>query len=299
MQLFKNRKTHILNPKMTVMRFLTFLIGISLYAIAFNVFFLPFKIVIGGISGLSIITNHFLDINPALFIFEMSLILLLISFIILKRNQTMSYIFGSLALPLAIEIASPLATMHFLRGADALLVVIFGGLIAGVGTGLIFKTGFLTGETDIISQIIAKYTKLTPNRSAFLFGTIVVVLGGFISTAGTYDFTRVMHAIVALYISITISEKVIIGISSNKTFYIFTSKTDEVKEYIMSTFNTTLTVMKATGGYSGTHQNVLMCVIPTRDYFKIREGLRFIDSESFFVANDAYETTTRPLFKEE
>ena len=43
------------------------------------------------------------------------------------------------------------------------------------------------------------------------------------------------------------------------------------------------------GGFSKEKQKVLFCVIPTKDYFKLKEGIHNIDSEAFFVVTDAYE----------
>lgn len=297
MGFFKRKPRLQIVPKVTILRILTFIIGITLYAVAFNTFFYPFKIVVGGLTGISIMVNHFLGVTPSLFILIASLALLIIAFIFLKKEQAMVYILGSLMLPLFIQLTSPLSRLDFLVGADVFIVVIFGGLISGLGTGLIFKTGFLTGESDILSQILARYTKITTNRAAFYIGAVIVVAGGVITTSGIYDFTRVMYAIVALYISTTLSEKVIIGISSNKTFYIFTDQVGPVREYITTAFSTSITIMKATGGYSGQRESVIMCVIPTRDYFKIREGLKLIDPDAFFVATDAYETTINKLKK--
>jgi len=298
MSIFKSKPLNLEHPKLTFKRLITFLVGITLYAVAFNIFFLPFKIVIGGISGISIIFNYFLGIEPYLFILIGSLILIMISFILLTKKQTMTYIFGSLMLPLFIYFTSPLTSMNLLEGADILIVIIFGAMMMGAGTGLIFKTGFLTGESDIMCQIVAKYLHTTPTKALLTISGIIIVFGGLLTTTETYDFLKVIYAIVALYISSTVSEKVIIGISSNKTFYIFTDKVEEVKQYIKNEFNISYTILKATGGYSNHREHVIMCVIPTRDYFKIREGLIIIDPNAFFVATDAYETTQKDLFEE-
>ena len=37
------------------------------------------------------------------------------------------------------------------------------------------------------------------------------------------------------------------------------------------------------------NQNVLLCVLPTKDYYKLRAGINAIDKDAFFVATDAYE----------
>ena len=36
-------------------------------------------------------------------------------------------------------------------------------------------------------------------------------------------------------------------------------------------------------------RKVLLSVIPTREYFKVTEGIKLIDKDVFFVATDSYE----------
>ena len=48
-------------------------------------------------------------------------------------------------------------------------------------------------------------------------------------------------------------------------------------------------VFNAKGGYTKTRQNVLLCVLRTREYYRLKEGIREIDENAFFVVTDAYE----------
>ena len=50
-----------------------------------------------------------------------------------------------------------------------------------------------------------------------------------------------------------------------------------------------VTILKARGGYLGEKENVLMCVLPTKDYYKLTEGIKEIDKDAFFLVTDAYE----------
>ena len=34
---------------------------------------------------------------------------------------------------------------------------------------------------------------------------------------------------------------------------------------------------------------VILCVVPTSEYYRLKEGIREIDPEAFFVVTDAYE----------
>ena len=92
-----------------------------------------------------------------------------------------------------------------------------------------------------------------------------------------------------LYIITVMTDRVILGVSKSKAFYIVTDKTLEVKKFIINELGHGVTVFDAVGGFSKENQKVIFCVIPTREYFKLKEGLNKIDDEAFFVVTDSYE----------
>jgi len=86
-----------------------------------------------------------------------------------------------------------------------------------------------------------------------------------------------------------ISDRVILGISDSKAFYIITNKEEEIKEYILKVLNHGVTIFNAKGGYATKDQTVLMCVLPTKEYYKLKAGIKEIDNKAFVVVTDAYE----------
>jgi uncharacterized membrane-anchored protein YitT (DUF2179 family) len=87
------------------------------------------------------------------------------------------------------------------------------------------------------------------------------------------------------------ADKVILGISQSKTFYIITDHETAVKKFIMANLSHGITVIDARGGYTGNFQKMLMCTLPTKDYFLLKEGLQSIDPDIFFMVTDAYEVS--------
>ena len=75
----------------------------------------------------------------------------------------------------------------------------------------------------------------------------------------------------------------------NKMFYIVTKKDEEVKEFILKYLNHGVTIFKGKGGYSKNNENVLMAVLPTKDYYRLKEGINEIDKDAFFIVTDSYE----------
>lgn len=264
-----------------ISRFIYFILGMLLFSFSFNYFLLPNDLVFGGVSGLSIIFKNVLD--PSIFVFVVSSILLVISYIFLGKEKTFGSAVGSLLLPVFLKIMS-FVTDNIDKVDEVFLAVIFGGLLAGVGIGFVYKAGFTMGGTDIINQIIHKYFKISLGKCMLISDGSIVLCSFF-----SFGLIKFMYAVVVLYIISTMTDKVLLGISNSKAFYIVTSQVNEVKNYVMVKLGHGITIFDAVGGFSKEDQKVLFCVIPTRDYFKLKEGIHDIDKDAFFVVTDAYE----------
>ena len=182
------------------------------------------------------------------------------------------------------EITRVISDLIKYENNDLLICAIFGGVFAGLGLGLVYKAGFTTGGTDIINQIIHKIFKLSIGKAMFITDGLIVTSSIFV-----FGFTRSLYAIMVLYIITVMTDRVILGVSKSKAFYIVTDKTEEVKSFIIKELGHSITMFDAIGGFKGKDKKVIFCVIPTREYFKLKEGINKIDSESFFVVTDSYE----------
>ncbi len=265
-------------------RYIQFCFGCFIASLSFNLFLANNDIVPGGFSGLSIILNHLFGINKSLFILFMSLLLLIMSYIFLGANKTSGSILGSLLYPLFIEATARLSTYLSVDNSQLLLSTIFGGLLYGFGIGIIFKAGFSTGGTDVLNQIISKYCKIGIGKSMLFIDGSIVLLSGFV-----FGTTKLMYSIIVLYLVSYMSDRVILGISDSKAFYIITEEETKIKEYIMKCLNHGVTVFPAKGGYKKQKQTVLLTVLPTKEYYRLKEGIKEIDKNAFFVVTDAYE----------
>lgn len=272
-----------INNQDLIYRYILLFIGSTIVAFSYNLFFLRNNIVGFGLSGLSIVVKEF-GVDSNLFILISSIILLIISFIILGKEQTKSSVIGSLLYPLMIYLTKPLSLTIDLEDTSLLLCAIFGAVISGIGYGIIYKTGFTTGGSDVVNQILTKYLKISTG-SAMLFTDGLIVL----SSKLVYTWQMVMYGIIVLYIVSTISDKVIIGVSQTKAFYIVTEKDKEVKEFLNSLGDTGVSVFDIRGGYTNEKKKMLFSAIPTREYYVLKEGLKEIDPDAFFLVTDGYE----------
>lgn len=292
----KNNNDNILEmvkKNKRVTRYFIFFLGCLLYAVAFNLFFLPLNIVYGGVSGISIITKNIWGLNPSTVVLTLSLILLVVSYFTLGWEKTKGSILGSILFPICIELTASIGTLIHFEVDDVFLSIIFGAVIAGLGSGMNFKSGFTTGGTDIINQIISKYAHVSIGKAMLMSdGLIVLSSGFFLGTEGQFfAFENVMYAIIVLYVISLMADKVILGISQTKCFYIVTDEETRMKDFLINYLEHGVTLLDGKGGYTGNKQKVIMCIVPTKEYFMVKEAIHKIDSNAFFVVTDAYESS--------
>lgn len=299
--LFFNKKnkitTDILNTlkkRNIVKRYTYLIIGCFLLAFTFNVFYSPNNLVTGGVSGLSIVINNLFGIPTTEFITITYLVLIVLSFLVLGKTTTKYSLIGSLLYPLFVYITKDVSTLIQFDVDNMLLISVFGGLINGIGSGLVFKYGFSTGGSDVICQIISKYFKISIGNASKIINIIIIIGSGFfIGPVGVYSYQWeiVMYAIIAVYIATLLLDKVLLGISDSKTFYIITEHETTIKSFLINELKRGVTVLEARGGYTGDRKKVIMCVIPTKDYFLAKEGILELDKEAFVLINDVYQST--------
>ncbi len=273
-----------INSKSSIKRHIQFVLGCFLIAVAYNLLLAPNNIVAGGVGGLAIIINYLIDIDNSAVILVSNILLLILSYFLLGKAKTKATFLGSILFPIFVSLTGNISAIIDIDTNELLLISVFGGVVYGFGAGMIYKSGFTTGGTDIINQILSKYLKISiGNSMLYCDGTIVLL------TAFVFGPTHFMYSIIVLYVISFMSDRVILGVSDSKAFYIVTKEEQKIKEYILRYLNHGVTVFNAKGGYAKENQTVLMCVLPTKDYYRLKEGIHEIDPNSFFVVTDAYE----------
>lgn len=273
-----------IKQKIRVKELIEFIIGCFLVALAFNLFMSPNNLVAGGVSGFSLILKHFFGLNPSTIISVANVFLIILSFLVLGKEKTKATILGSILFPIFVSLTEHLSTYISFKESEMILIAVFGGVLQGLGAGLIFRAGYSTGGTDILNMIVSKIFKISLGNSMLFTDGTLIVIGAFV-----FGFNHLMYSLIILYLISTLTDKVVLGISDSKAFYIITSKEKEVKDFVINELKHGVTEFNAKGGYNSENQTVLMSVVPTREYYKLKEGIHNIDKNAFFVAMDSYE----------
>lgn len=272
------KKKHI------IVRTIMIIVSLFISSLAYNLFLLPTNLVAGGANGISIIIKHVYKIDPSITIFIVLVICNILSFIFLGKERTIGTLLATILYPIFVEITSIFTNKITIDTTDLFLVVIFTGILTGLASGLMYKTGYSNGGLPVISQILYKYYKIPIAKSNLVLNSIVVVIGGIY-----FGWTMVMYAIILLYINSIIIDKVLLGISNNKAFYIITKEDKKVRDYIINVMHHSVTTFDVKGAFLEKKRRVLLTVIPSREYYRVTEGIKLIDKEVFFLATDAYQ----------
>lgn len=261
--------------------------GFFLTSLVYNTLLIPNDLVLGGLSGIALLVRKLYNIDPSLFILVVNMFLVTISFIFLGKKTTYSSIIGAFMFPLMIALTKPIAAfiLPFLNFEDFWIIVILTSLLYGFGHGLIFKTGFTSAGTDILVQLFTKYLKIPEGKSVLAINSIIILLA-----IPVFGINLAFYAVVTLIINSIVFDMVLFDQSNSKVFYIYTRKLKEVKKLILDDFETGFTTLPTVGGYSHKKGEMLMCVLPNREYYDFKNKVLAIDEDAFFIITNCHES---------
>ena len=267
-----------------IQRYIQMIISIFILALLYNVIIQPANITSGGINSIAILLKHLFRIKPLLTISCLTVFFIFISYIFLGKKKTRGTLIAAILYPLFVYLTSFLRPLINIDMSDMLMISILVGVISGFCNGLLYKTGFSNGGLPVISQILNKKFKIPMGKSNLVMNSIIVLVGGYY-----FGLNMIMYAIIINYINSIIVDKIMLGISKNKSIYIVTKEKEKIKKFIMEDMKHAVTIIKGEGAYLNKKEDVILSIIPTREYFEVTESIKLIDPDVFYIVSDAYE----------
>lgn len=276
----------IIKKKKKVYRIILMIISLIISSLVYNIFLLPLNLVTGGAPGVATITHHIYDIDPATMILFISIAIGIISFMYLGIERTSGTIMSIILYPLLVKLTSPLVGILTVSPEDMIITVIFAGVLNGIAYGLMYRTGYSNGGFPIISQILYEKFRLPIAKTSLVINLTIVLVGSIF-----FGLTNALYAIIYLYINNIVLDKVLLGISTNKSFYIITHEEEKIKDYVINVLQHNVTVFDVKGGYLDKKRKVILAIIPTKEYYRVTEGIKMLDKDAFFVVTDSYQVS--------
>lgn len=128
-------------------------IGVMLTAFSISVFYVPNKIVNGGVSGVSTIFYYIFNMPASISYAVINLLLIFCAYRIIGREFVFKTMFGVGMISVFIQAFSYLPSL-----TDSLILAsLFGGVLYGLGIAIAFSQNASTGGTDILGRILQHF----------------------------------------------------------------------------------------------------------------------------------------------
>lgn len=267
---------------------LNVLLGSIIIGLSFTIFFIPNNLIANGIFGLSQFSSNLLELNPGIIILTINIILLFFGILILGYQECKKYFITSITIPIVVYISYNYTWKINLSNTEPIVLVLAGAYLMGYGYSLIHKYSQSVGGFSIIDDLINKYRPIKNKEFSYIIETIIVIL-----TFLSYGFESSIYTIMIIIIINYMSTKSKIGISTSKTFYIITTKEKEIKAYLIEELNHDYTEFNVKGGYTNNKNKIIMTVVDTKDYYRVKQGINIIDNKAFIFIIDNYEVINK------
>ena len=259
--------------------------GAFTLAASFVFFITPYKIVPGGVYGISIVLHYLFNtpVGMVALAFDIPLTILGIKFLGPRFGYKTVLGFSLTA------IFTDTLTMFWgfkpLVEGDALLSSIFGGVLAGLGLGLIFRSKATSGGSDIVAMILAKFTRL-PLGMLMIYVDSAIVLVGLIVFQ---DWKIPLYSWIVIFITGKVIDTVLEGISHEKSLFIISEKHEEIRDKILNNLNRGGTFIEGKGMYNFADRRIIFTVVSRRELALLEEYIHQIDPRAFLTVMDATE----------
>lgn len=266
----------------TLKKYGIILLGSFIFALAVNMFLLPFKIVSGGFSGIATIFYHLFGISTGVTVGVLDLIMILFAYRILGKAFVMDSMVAIIVIPIFLSITERLPPLT----DDIFIASIFGGVLLGIGIGIAFSQGGTTGGVDILSRMSQKKY---PHLSIGILMTILdlMIIGFSMVTIGNLNLA--FYGILSLVISTAVIDTIIGRLNHAKLILAVVGASSKIEQEILSFVNRGVTVMTAVGAYSGEEKKVLMCVVKPKQAERFKKMIQISEPNTFLIVTDSAE----------
>jgi len=262
--------------------------GTAVYAFGLHYFVLPNTLMEGGVTGIGLLLYYILGLPLSFTTLLLNVPLFLAGWRLLGWKSMTMTLYGTLCLTGSLWLMEravdaglivPLASDR-----DLILAALYAGVTLGAGLGIVFRFGATTGGIDIAARILVRKFGWSMGRT--ILGLDAAVIG---SSLIFVPVERVLYTLVVVFISSRIIDFVQEGAYAGKAFMIVTDKAQAIADAVTKKLDRGVTILPATGGYSGEPRQVVYCIVGRSEARALRELVHAIDPKAFFAISDAHD----------
>jgi len=260
----------------SIKEYVTIVIGLSLYALAWTGFLLPHEITTGGVTGIGALLFYSNKIPVAVTYFSINIFLLIISIRVIGWKFSIRTVFGVIILTFFLSLSQSLIKKPLLI-EEPFMACVIGGVLAGLGIGIVFTANGSTGGTDIIAMVVNKYRNITIGRAIMYCDLLIIGSSWFIF----HSIDKIVFGITTLAIMSYFIDFIVNGVRQSVQFMIFSQKYEEIAQRINTEAMRGVTVLDGMGWYSKEPVKVLVVMARKNESVKIFRIVKQVDSNAF------------------
>lgn len=282
--------------------FIIMTVGMFFGAAAVYYFLTPSKLIIGTISGLSIVLSQFIPIKVSLMIFIINGILLLLAWLLIGKEFGAKTVYTALILgPLmdvweAIMPASKLAALRMASDmpinttnpgsvmGDPWLDLVCFVLMLSISQAILFNINASTGGLDIIAKIINKYTHLDIGLSVTIGGGLICCTAFLIN-----PFHMVIIGLIGTWINGLVVDYFMASLNRKKRVCVISDDYEKIREYIVGTLHRGCSLYPVKGGYTLKEQTEIEALLTKDEFAALMEFVKENASQAFITAGNVSE----------
>lgn len=274
-------KESILNKKRIESIFFI-LIGTLIMTTGTIFFNIPLKIAAGGVTGFAQVIHYYLpNMNIGLTMGVLNIILLLVGYMVIGKEFGLYTIIGAASYSGFMTIFDSLIDIKEPILGDNLANLILGAVLVGLGLAIVFRQNASTGGTDVLAKILESKIGVSVSKGMLIVDVFVIAMAGL-----TFGLQSGIYAFMSLYITTWVLDNTIAGFNSKIQMVIVSKEIENINNFIHKEINRGTTFYEARGGYTKKEQNVLVSIVDTKQYIKIRNYIDSIDDDAFvYITN--------------
>ena len=266
------------------MKIIYICLGCVICALSYAAFLVPHQIVPGGMTGIAMILHFLYNTPVGIVTIMLNIPLFIIGIRILGLSFGFKSIIATFVTNILIDffiysVKIPSPTDNTILGA------LYGGLLLGVGLGLIFRGEASTGGTDIVGQVLSRFTNLSIGMWILIVDFFVITLAGI--TTGSFELALLGY--LALFLSSKVIDLVIEGMDYARAVFIISEEYEHVIEAIYEKMRRGATILDGYSAFTKKKRPVIMCVITKKETPLFKSLVKSVDEKAFVILTDVFE----------
>ncbi|GIP41117.1 membrane protein [Paenibacillus sp. J31TS4] len=256
------------------------LLGSAIVSVGLEIFLVPNNIIDGGITGISIMLSHILNIKLGIFLTILNVPFLFLGYKQIGKTFALSTLLGVLAMSIGTTLLHPVEPITI----DPLLAAVFGGVLLGIGIGIVIRFGGSLDGTEIVAILLSK-------KSPFSVGQVVMFINIFIlgSAGFIFGWDHAMYSLIAYFLAFKVMDITIEGLDQSKSVWIISDKHEEIGQALTYRLGRGVTYLNGEGVYSGDTKKVIFIVITRLEEAKLKSIVEEWDENAFLAIGNIHD----------